>query len=131
MQRSNEQISQLNGVINDKDDDIEQLKQQIKQFEDDSMQKQSLLNMAQAQQQELENKIGENHSVINRLEAELETVSQQFDDLKLEYPSFQDDHQILSDVQETLEYQKRELDDKMEEKNKEMQKLQEKDQFIE
>ena len=121
-----QEIKQLNCCINDKNDDIESLKKEITEIENESNQKQILLNMAQTTQQELENKIGEKHSMINRLEAELETISQEFSDLKLEYSSLQDDHQILSDVQQTLQYQKTEIDEKIKENNKEITTLKEK-----
>merc|ERR1712228_947287 len=119
-----QQISQLNASINDKDNDIEKLREEIQRILIEDAEKTELMKECQTNQQELEQQIGAKHSIITRLEAEFENISQQLSDFKLKYESLQDDHQILSDVQSTLEFQKLESDEKMEALNGEIEKYQ-------
>jgi len=85
-----------------------------------------LINDDKTIQNELENEICAKHSILTRLEAENETVRREFADLKLNYDSLQDDHQILNDVHSTLEYQKNENEEKMMALNKELNDLNDK-----
>merc|ERR1712154_248070 len=119
LKNHDEKISELKQIINDKDGDIDKLKQAQKE-------QNKLINDHKTIQNELENEICAKHSILTRLEAENETVRREFADLKLNYDSLQDDHQILNDVHSTLEYQKNENEEKMMALNKEMNDLNDK-----
>merc|ERR1711933_52330 len=120
LKKERQQIQSLNAMMNEKDSDIVKLREEMQRILAEDAEKTELMKESQINQQELEQQIGAKHSIITRLEAELENISQQFSDFRLKYESLQDDHQILSDVQSTLEYQKLECDEKMEALTKEI-----------
>eukprot|EP01084_Bolivina_argentea_P256591 432055_1 len=105
----------LEDAIRNRDETMDGLRAEIEQREVQMKQAEAALHAAECKQNELENKIGEKHSSITRLEAEMETISQELSDFELQYSSLQDDHQILSDVHSTLEYQKAQMDERVQE----------------
>eukprot|EP00485_Elphidium_margaritaceum_P020241 CAMPEP_0202726768 /NCGR_PEP_ID=MMETSP1385-20130828/184781_1 /ASSEMBLY_ACC=CAM_ASM_000861 /TAXON_ID=933848 /ORGANISM="Elphidium margaritaceum" /LENGTH=1774 /DNA_ID=CAMNT_0049392995 /DNA_START=32 /DNA_END=5356 /DNA_ORIENTATION=- len=118
-EQGTQEIQSTRVALNEKETNVSVLRQELERL-------QSAQNEWLTQTQCYEQQVDEKQAQMHRLQSEMDSITQQFEDVKLQYSSLQDDHQILSDVQETLEYQKTEQQQKLTQYETQIEQLQQK-----